>query len=75
DVSCWITFTNGNDRVNNQRYFDKGFSLAVPLDIFMNKSSKTKTCFKMSQWLRDVGAKANTGKDLYSIIHNERYFP
>ncbi|NGX52244.1 MAG: hypothetical protein KR126chlam5_00540, partial [Candidatus Anoxychlamydiales bacterium] len=28
--------------------------------------------FKMSEWLRDVGAKSQTGKELYMIIHDER---
>jgi hypothetical protein len=75
EVSTWITFTNKFDKVNNKRYFDKGFAVSVPLDIFLNKSSKKRIVFKISEWLRDVGAKARNGKDLYPIIHDERYFP
>ncbi len=75
EVSWWITFTNKCDFVNNKRYFDKGFAISIPLDIFMNKTSRKRIFFKMSQWQRDLGAKAKTGKELYSILHNERYFP
>jgi len=41
----------------------------------MNKSSRKKVTYKMSEWLRDVGASASTGKELYPIIYGERYFP
>jgi len=75
ETTFWITFTNKNDCVNNKRYFDKGFALSIPLDIFMNKTSRKRIFFNMSEWQRDVGAKAKTGKELYSIIHDERYFP
>ncbi len=72
EISSWITFTNKIDIVNSKRYFDKGFSISIPLDLFMNKSSRKRFNFKMSEWLRDVGAKSKTGKELYSIIHDER---
>lgn len=75
EVDTWITFTNKYDSVNGKRYFDKGFCLSIPLDIFMNKSSRKRFCFKMSEWERDVGASAKTGRELYKIIHDERYFP
>jgi hypothetical protein len=72
EVSLFSTFTNKNDIVNNKRYFDKGFMFSIPLDIFMNKSSKSRLNYTMTPWLRDVGAKAKTGLDLYQIIHDER---
>lgn len=72
ELSTWITFTDKIDIVNNKRYFDKGFSIRVPIDLFMNKSSRKRFNFKMSEWLRDVGAKSQTGKELFSIIHDER---
>ncbi|NGX56708.1 MAG: hypothetical protein K1060chlam5_00952 [Candidatus Anoxychlamydiales bacterium] len=72
EVSIFSTFTNAKDIVNNKRYFDKGFMFSIPLDIFMNKSSKSRLNYSMSPWLRDVGAKAKTGNELYEIIHNER---
>ena len=72
EISIWTTFTDKVDIVNNKRYFDKGFSITIPMDLFMNKSSRKKVNFKMSEWLRDVGAKAYTGKELYPIIHDER---
>lgn len=75
EVSFWITYTNKCDMVNNKKYHDKGFAISLPLDIFMNKTIRKRIFFKMSEWQRDVGAKAKTGKELYSIIHDERYFP
>ena len=74
-VGLWYTFTNANDVVNNHRYYDKGFSITMPLDFFMNKSSRTRVGYGMSAWLRDCGAKACTGKDLYHTLYFERYNP
>ncbi len=74
-VGVWYTVTNANDVVNNQRYYDKGFSITMPLDFFMNKSSRTRVGYGMSAWLRDCGAKACTGKDLYHTLYYERYNP
>lgn len=74
-VGLWYTFTNANDVVNNHRYYDKGFSITMPLDLFMNQSSRTRVGYGMSAWLRDCGAKAMTGKELYHTIYYERYNP
>ncbi|MBF8262471.1 MAG: hypothetical protein HW387_136 [Parachlamydiales bacterium] len=74
-VGLWYTFTNANDVVNNQRYYDKGFSITMPLDFFLNKSSRTRIGYGMSAWLRDCGAKAATGKELYHTLYYERYNP
>ncbi|MBN2479875.1 MAG: YjbH domain-containing protein, partial [Parachlamydiales bacterium] len=68
-------FTYGNDIVNRKKYFDKGVSFSIPFDFFMNKSFKSKISFKLSEWLRDVGQKAETGKELFEIVDEERYFP
>ncbi len=72
-IGFWYTVTDGNDRINNHRYYDKGFSITFPLDIFMKKSSRTMVVYAMSAWLRDVGAKAKTGKELYPTIFSEKY--
>ncbi len=72
DFSLWITFTNKKDIVNGKRYFDKGFAFSIPIDLFMNKSSKTKIGYGIAPWLRDVGQKAETGKTLYDIVHEAR---
>lgn len=71
----WYTLTNANDIVNNHRYYDKGFSITMPMDLFMNKSSRTRIGYSMSAWLRDCGATAATGKELYKTIYWERYNP
>lgn len=72
-VGLWYTLTNAKDVVNNHRYYDKGFSITLPLDIFLNQSSRTRVGYSMSAWLRDCGARANTGKALYPTLYWERY--
>jgi hypothetical protein len=74
-VGLWYTLTNANDVVNGSRYYDKGFSITMPLDMFMNKSSRTRIGYSMSAWLRDCGAIAATGKELYKTLYWERYNP
>lgn len=72
-VGLWYTLTNAEDRVNGSRYYDKGFSITMPLDLFLNKSSRTRIGYAMSAWLRDCGAAAATGKQLYPTLFWERY--
>lgn len=72
-VGFWYTVTTAKDFVNGERYFDKGFAFSLPLDIFLNKSSRSRVGYAMAIWLRDVGAKAQTGKELYPTIYSERY--
>lgn len=71
--SLWCTYTNGHDRVNGHTYFDKGFSFMIPLDIFLKQSSRNYLGYAMAAWLRDVGARAETGKKLYWTLEEERY--
>lgn len=70
--SIWYTITNANDRVNGKRYDDKGFAFYIPFDFFLKKSSQTILGYAMSEWLRDMGAKAATGNMLYPTIYRER---
>ncbi len=72
-VGGWYTFTTAKDFVNRKRYHDKGIFFSLPLDIFLNKSSRTRVGYAMAAWLRDVGAVAATGKELYQTIYFERY--
>lgn len=71
--SVWCTFTNGHDKVNGHTYFDKGFAFSIPLDMFLKQSSRNYIGYAMAAWLRDVGARAETGKKLYWTLHEERY--
>jgi hypothetical protein len=71
-VSIWCTYTNGNDRINGRRYYDKGIEVSIPLDIFYSYSSKDRWNYGMSAWLRDVGVMSYTGKTLYRLIRDER---
>ncbi len=72
-VGLWYTLTNAEDRIGGRRYYDKGFSITLPLDLFLNKTSRTRIGYAMSAWLRDCGARANTGKQLYPTLYWERY--
>ncbi len=71
-VSLWYTVTNGHDHINHKTYFDKGFAFSLPLDFFLQRSSRTYIGYAMSAWLRDVGASADNGKGLYQTIRLER---
>ncbi len=70
--SLWYTITNGHDKVNGQTYYDKGFAFSLPLDFFLPQSSRNYIGYAMSAWLRDVGATAETGKQLYYTLLEER---
>jgi len=74
-LGLWYTMTNAHDKVNGSTYFDKGFVLSVPLDLFLVQSSRTYVTYAMSAWLRDIGAKACTGKELYLSLREERVSP
>jgi hypothetical protein len=71
-LSFWYTWTNGRDKINGQTYYDKGVAISMPLDIFYTYSSRTRWGYGMSAWLRDVGVKAYTGRDLYEMINEQR---
>ncbi|HEY2810109.1 MAG TPA: YjbH domain-containing protein [Rhabdochlamydiaceae bacterium] len=71
--ALWCTMTNGDDHVNGKIYFDKGFSFLIPLDIFLKQSSLSYVGYAMAAWLRDVGARAATGKRLYWTLEESRY--
>jgi hypothetical protein len=71
-VSLWYTVTDAQDMVNGERYFDKGVSFSMPLEIFYTNSRKDKWGYGMSAWLRDVGIRSNTGQSLYYTLKDER---
>lgn len=73
--SLWYTLTNAQEDLNGHRYHDKGFAFLLPLDMFLKQSSRNFVGYAMSAWLRDQGAQADTGKKLYSILSEERFFP
>ena len=72
-MGLWYTLTNGGDVINGVRYFDKGVYITLPLDFFLNKSSRSRIGYGMSAWLRDVGAISATGRSLYQTLFWERY--
>lgn len=68
----WYTLTNGGDVVNRQRYYDKGVGFSLPIELLTCKSSTETLGFGMAAWLRDVGARAETGKRLYETVNSLR---
>lgn len=73
-LSTWFTYTTKRDYVNGKRYHDYGISLSMPLDIFSSSSMRTRWHYGLSAWLRDVGARSQTGKTLYQIVDDERKY-
>lgn len=71
----WYSLTNANEKLNGHRYHDKGFSFLIPLDFFLKQSSRNYVGYAMAAWLRDQAAQADTGKPLYTILSEERFFP
>lgn len=71
-ITIWYTRTNGNDKINGSRYYDKGVEFSLPLDIFYTYSERSRWGYGMSAWLRDVGVIADTGKGLYNLIREQR---
>ncbi len=71
-LGFWYTYTNAKDSINGKIYHDKGLYFTLPLDIFYTRSSRTRWGYGMAAWLRDVGASALTGTDLYYLINENR---
>jgi hypothetical protein len=71
-MTFWYTYTNANDRINGERYHDKGVYFSMPLDIFYTKSSRSRWGYGMSAWLRDTGITSYTGNQLYDLINEQR---
>jgi len=73
-LTMWYTTTNGHDHINGQTYYDKGISFSMPVDVFYTSSSCARWGYGMSAWLRDVGASALTGQELYQMIRTHREY-
>lgn len=71
-LTVWYTLTNGNDKINGKRYYDKGVMFSMPFDIFYTYSERSRWNYGMSAWLRDVGVQAMTGLQLYELINEQR---
>ena len=72
ELTAWYTVTNGNDKVNGERYFNKGIAFSIPLEIFYTYSSRERWNYQMAAWTRDVGYRSCTGNSLYDTIRWER---
>jgi hypothetical protein len=67
-MGVWYTCTNGKDRINGERYHDRGVFLSMPLDFFYCQSSRERWDYSLAAWLRDVGYRANTGYGLFESV-------
>lgn len=74
-ITIWYTLTNGHDVINGSTYHDKGIAFTMPLDIFYTCYDRDYWHYGLSAWLRDVGATAYTGRELYYMIQEERWKP
>ncbi len=74
-ITIWYTLTNGHDVINGSLYHDKGIAFSMPLDIFYTCYDRDYWHYGLAAWLRDVGATAYTGRDLYYLIQEERWLP
>ncbi|MCH9625392.1 MAG: hypothetical protein S4CHLAM123_05660 [Chlamydiales bacterium] len=73
-ITGWITYTNANDCLHGEKYYDKGVALEVPLDFFYRCSSRKVWNYGMAAWLRDAGYATTTGKTLFETLNRERRF-
>jgi hypothetical protein len=71
-ITFWYTLTDGHDKVNGHTYHDKGILFSMPFDILYTHSERAFWEYGMSAWLRDVGFRAYTGRDLYDMIRDLR---
>ncbi len=73
-IGYWMTITNAHDTVHDKVYYNKGISFRLPLDVFLTKSSRNFLGYGVAFWLRDSGAKASTGKELYPTLIRAREY-
>jgi len=68
----WSSWTNAQDVLNGQRYYDKGIGFSMPLDMFYTYSSRRRWGYSMAAWLRDIAIRPKTGRSLYPMVHELR---
>lgn len=72
--SFWYALTNANDTIHQKVYHDKGIAFTIPFDFFLHQSSRASVGSSMAFWLRDSGAKAATGRELYPVLNSARIY-
>lgn len=70
----WMTFTDAEDLVHGENYYNRGVLLEIPLDFFQLRSSKKIYSKETAAWLRDAGYWSSTGVGLFEILNRERRF-
>lgn len=71
-LSAWYTVTNGHDRINRRVYYDKGVAISMPLEFFYAHSARERWNYAISAWLRDVGFREWSGRNLWETLHDVR---
>lgn len=68
----WMTFTDANDQIHEENYYDRGFAVEIPFDLFYRCCSRKIWSFAMAAWLRDAGYAIWTGRPLFETLNRER---
>ncbi|MBP2676602.1 MAG: wbfB protein [Deltaproteobacteria bacterium] len=69
-LSAWYTVTDTSvfSDPYNSGYRDKGFSVSIPIRLFLGRDSRTTYQFSMSPWTRDVGQDVDHYRTLLDFI-------
>ncbi|MFN0065699.1 MAG: YjbH domain-containing protein, partial [Chlamydiales bacterium] len=68
----WMTFTDAEDLVHGENYYNRGVILEIPFDFFSIRSSRKVYSNSIAAWLRDAGYMSSTGVPLFPTISTER---
>lgn len=71
-ITGWITYTNANDHMHGESYYNRGIALELPLDLFSRCNHRRVWNYGLAAWLRDAGAFILTGRSLFDVINRER---
>ncbi len=71
-ITGWMTYTDANDQIHEENYYDRGIALEVPLDFFSKCSNRSIWSHAMAAWLRDAGYSIWTGRSLFESLNRER---
>ncbi|MCC7428474.1 MAG: YjbH domain-containing protein [Alphaproteobacteria bacterium] len=67
-IGAWATKTNVSARDFGEGAFDKGFFIAVPLDLFFTRSTREVAEFSFRPLSRDGGQRLAERRTLYGIV-------
>lgn len=71
-VGFWYTLTDMEDYLGGKPYYDKGVFIRLPINLFIDRDSKTTYSYALSPWTRDGGQMVWCGS-LYDYLY--RFYP